>query len=233
MLPPDALMVAVNGGSDYIYVPSKDPLLVKGVVTFLQAREEVGAIFVDPGYGNIDGTLPLDVVRIENMADRNPDIVFSYSWDDQVVIAGMPGVEYNSSPGNRGFHGAFSPIDVHNTLLAMGPDFRAGFVDAVPSGNVDVAPTIAHILGLDMPKADGRPLYEALAKGVSEAEYMVKPEVIMSTQASGLVMQRPTNPDGTDIDANLTKYQIELSTKKTSYCGQSYTYFDQAKAVRQ
>ena len=33
---------------------------------------------------------------------------------------------------------SFSPIDVHNTLVAEGPDFKAGFTDTLPTGNVDV-----------------------------------------------------------------------------------------------
>ena len=49
----------------------------------------------------------------------------------------------------RGMHGSFSPIDVHNTLIAYGPDFREGMRDTLPTGNVDVAPTIASILGLE------------------------------------------------------------------------------------
>jgi arylsulfatase A-like enzyme len=233
-LPQDALVVAANGGSDYIYAPGKDPQLIKSVISFLQTREEVGAIFVDSSYGNISGTLPLDLIKVENMVEhRNPDIVFSYTWDDKVVIAGMPGIEYNSSATNRGMHGSFSPIDVHNTLIAAGPDFRAAFTDPVPSGNVDVAPTVAHLLGLEMPGAQGRPLYEALMKGVPEAQYDVKKDKVTSTQASGLVMKKPTSPDGADVDANVSKYQIELSTKNASFCGKSYTYFDEARAVRQ
>ena len=42
---------------------------------------------------------------------------------------------------------------------------RAGFIDELPSGNADLAPTIAWILGIDpSPKMDGRVLLEALGK---------------------------------------------------------------------
>ena len=52
---------------------------------------------------------------------------------------------------------------MHNTLVAAGPDFREGFVDETPSGNVDVAPTILKILGVKpAQKMDGRVLIEAL-----------------------------------------------------------------------
>ena len=55
-------------------------------------------------------------------------------------------------------HGSFSPIDVHNTLIANGPAFRAGITIRNPTGNVDVAPTVAYVLGHAMPLADGRVL---------------------------------------------------------------------------
>ena len=53
---------------------------------------------------------------------------------------------------------------MNNTLIASGPDFRRGWTDEIPSGNIDVAPTILWILGLKTPEAmDGRVLVEALA----------------------------------------------------------------------
>ena len=36
---------------------------------------------------------------------------------------------------------------MHNTLVAAGPDFRAGVRDPLPSANTDLAPTILWILG--------------------------------------------------------------------------------------
>src|SRR5438309_11406829 len=52
---------------------------------------------------------------------------------------------------------------MHNTLIAAGPDFRRGIVDQLPTGNVDVAPTVLWILGITPPQPmDGRVLTEAL-----------------------------------------------------------------------
>jgi arylsulfatase A-like enzyme len=63
----------------------------------------------------------------------------------------------------RGSHGSTSRFCIHNTLLAAGPDIRVGFRDELPSGNVDVAPTILHLLGVQPEKPfDGRILTEAL-----------------------------------------------------------------------
>ena len=96
------------------------------------------------------------------MTGRNPDIIVSYNYNENATVQGMKGTEYESMQGNRGMHGSFSPVDVHNTLIASGPDFKSGFQDHVPSGNIDVAPTIAYLLGLNLPNTDGRVLYEAI-----------------------------------------------------------------------
>ena len=111
------------------------------LVAFLQTRSEIGAIFVDSRYGALPGTLPLNLIRVENTAGRNPDVIVSYDYDASAVIGGANGTEYSGSLLNnsyRGMHGSFSPLDVHNTLIAYGPDFREGFKDPLPTGNVDV-----------------------------------------------------------------------------------------------
>jgi len=52
---------------------------------------------------------------------------------------------------------------MHNTLVAAGPDFRQGVTDPLPSGNIDIAPTVLWILGVQPPTPmDGRVLTEAL-----------------------------------------------------------------------
>src|SRR5262245_13057465 len=53
----------------------------------------------------------------------------------------------------------------HNLVSVLGPDFRENMQDLLPTGNVDLAPTVASILGLELPQADGRSLLEALRNG--------------------------------------------------------------------
>ena len=68
--------------------------------------------------------------------------------------------------------------------MAAGPDFRQGWRDELPSGNVDVAPTIAHLLGMqDLPKMDGRVLEESL-RGF-EARLAPPPAVTQRLEAHG------------------------------------------------
>jgi len=189
-------------------------------------------------YGAINGTLPMTMVNLENTG-RAPDIIISYDFDEAATVAGMPGIEFESmsSSNNRGMHGSFSPRDVHNTLIAGGPDFKTAFVDTLPSGNVDVAPTVARILGLSLPGANGRPLLEALASGgAAIADYTSAPSTVNpAANATGLVFQVPTDPTGATTDGVLTAgtYTINLKIKTLTKGTQSWTYFDSAKAVRQ
>jgi arylsulfatase A-like enzyme len=53
-------------------------------------------------------------------------------------------------------------------LVAWGAGVRAGWVLPV-TNTIDVAPTIAQILGLDLPTADGKPIV-GLFKPVREAK---------------------------------------------------------------
>jgi arylsulfatase A-like enzyme len=236
-LPPNALVIAVNGGSDYIYVPDRDAATVSKAVEFLQTRSEIGAVFVDSRYGGLPGTLPLNLIRVENTAGRNPDVIVSYDYDASAVIGGVKGTEYSGTLLNnsyRGMHGSFSPVDVHNTLIAYGPDFREGLKDPLPTGNVDVAPTVAGILGLSLPRADGRPLLEALRNGPGAGDYQVVSRTLRPrTVATGISVKLPTDPSGRGIDPEKKEYTIELQTKALTYQGKTYTYFDSAKAVRQ
>lgn len=228
-LPPKAVVIAANGGSEYLYVPDHDAATVANAVKFLQSREEIGAIFVASSYGTLPGTLPLDQVKLENSAGRNPDIVASYDYDDTAIVQGLRGTEFESAQNNRGMHGSFSPIDVHNTLLAAGPRFKAALQDPLPSGNVDVAPTVARILGLSLPSAAGRSLDEALVGGKAVTDYTVTPSALSpATPATGLSMVLPTNTP----DASKTAYTFQMKVKDLAVGGQTYRYFDSAKATR-
>jgi arylsulfatase A-like enzyme len=235
-LPVDAVVVAINGGSDYVYVPSHDPTLVQRVVTFLQTREEVGPLFVAPRYASIAGTLTLADVGIDTGDDRrNPDIVVGYAYDENATVAGMRGILYAGAQNVRGMHGSFSPVDVHNTLIATGPDFRKTWVDTLPTANADVAPTLAAVLGLTLQTATGRPLLEALAsQSASALDYKLdEQELKTSAEATGLRVLLPTDTDGSKVDKTKTKYHVVVAKRRLVRNGVSYTYYDWSKGVRE
>ena len=94
-----------------------------------------------------------------------PDVTFSMNWNHGVSDRGVPGMLISDGIRGRGagMHVSLSPYDMHNTLVAAGPDFRERLASDLPSGNVDVAPTILHLLGiLPAERMDGRVLWEAL-----------------------------------------------------------------------
>jgi arylsulfatase A-like enzyme len=237
-LPANAIVVAANGGSDYFYVPDHDAATVQKLVRVLQQREEFGAIFVDSRYGAIPGTLAMSQVNFDNASRQDqgqPDVVASFSWDHDASVQGMRGIEFESAAGQRGMHGSFSIADVHNTLIAQGPSFRRGATVTTPSGNVDVAPTVAYLLGLSLPQANGRVINEALVRPASASQ----PEVAASTvnpasAATGLVFELPTDPTGAATDPALKEglYTIDMAVKDLTVDGKTYRYFDHARAVR-
>jgi hypothetical protein len=236
-LPAGAIVIATNGGSDYFYVPDHDATTIANLVRFLQSRQEFGAIFVDSRYGALAGTLPMSMVNLENAARQNkgqPDVIVSFNWDAQQLVNGMPGTEFESFGGNRGMHGSFSPIDVHNTLVAAGPAFKSAATVTTPTGNVDVAPTVAQLFGLTMPSADGRVVSEALAAAAASAPTVTARVVNPTTAATGLVFKSPVDPTGATVDAALVNgsYSINLVVKDLTANGKTYRYFDYAQAVR-
>jgi len=226
--------VAANAGSDYLFVPDRDRNTVKAAVVSLQGRLQFGAIFVSDKYGDIAGTLPMSLIKTENpVADRGPDIIVSFNFDENVSVAGRPGISYASSVNRRGDHGSFSATDTHISMMAHGPSFKSGLYDTLPSGNVDIAPTVARILAFNMSSIQGRVLEEALKGGPLVTEYTVLDKPYRSSKKTGLTVKLSTDLDGRTIDPNLTTYSIDLRTKVLTRGGTSHIYFDQAKAIRE
>ncbi|MFA7343401.1 MAG: alkaline phosphatase family protein [Terrimicrobiaceae bacterium] len=156
------ILVVSNGGSDFFYVVDHDRETTRRLVGFLQQCGLCGVIFSSSG---LPGTFDLAAARI-NSPDA-PDVVASFQWNSSPNASGVNGLIVADAASvkkqGQGMHGSLSPYDMHNTLIANGPDFRAGFVDDLPSGNVDVAPTVLWILGIPPAhKIDGRILVESL-----------------------------------------------------------------------
>jgi hypothetical protein len=215
-------VVAANGGSDYHYVPDRDKSVVQRAVRFLQSREELGPVFVSDRYGDLPGTLPLSSVHLQGSADRNPDVVVSYHFDENAVVSGMPGTEYVgvSRESNRGTHGSFSPRDVHNTFIASGPSFRSRFKDELPSANVDVAPTLAQLLGVTLSTAQGRVLSESLVGGPEESAFRVAETI-----------EKPKTP-ARGLATGAGTFTFELHETSLDLGSSHWRYLDSAKEIR-
>jgi arylsulfatase A-like enzyme len=145
------------------------------IVAGLQGKAEVGAIFTRtrPGGGAegvVPGTLSFDIARWNHA--RSGEILVSANWTAETNAAGYAGT--TTQTGVAG-HGATSPYDVHNTLIAAGPDFREHATSGVPTGNVDIAPTVLRLLGLPIPPSmTGRVIEEALRSGPAPASIPVE-----------------------------------------------------------
>ena len=157
---PGDIMLAGNGGCVLFYVTGHDEKIIRRLVEFLQQSDFAGVIFTKHP---MEGTFSLDQAKIAN--DRSPDVVMSFRWKDQknqFGVSGMIDADWQRAAG-QGTHATLSPFDMHNTLIAAGPEFKHGEVDDLPSGNVDLASTILQILGIKTSeKMDGRILSEAM-----------------------------------------------------------------------
>ena len=159
---PGDVMLVGNGGTVLFYVIRHDPTVTHRLVEFLQQSDFAGVIFTNEP---MPGTFGLDKARIDS--PNAPDVTMAFRWNDsrnQFGIPGMIDADWNRRAG-KGTHATLSRFDMHNTLIASGPDFHRGQSDDLPTGNIDLAPTILRILGITPPRQlDGRILSEAMVK---------------------------------------------------------------------
>jgi len=160
-------MLAGNGGSVLFYVTGHDMAVTRRLVEFLQKSDFAGVIFTKQP---MEGTFALKQANIQS--DHAPAVVMAFRWDPSKNQFGAPGMidaDWQRAAG-KGTHATLSRFDMHNMLIAAGPDFKRGEANDLPSGNIDLAPTILQILGIKSPqKMDGRILSEAM-EGRDEAQ---------------------------------------------------------------
>jgi hypothetical protein len=136
----------------------------------------VSGLFVDDALGSYPGTLPLSAINLKGSARTpQPTIVVNFrsyaEGCDKPVMCAVNVADTGLQQG-QGMHGSFSRADTMNFMAAIGPDFKAGFVDEAPVSNADIGKTIAQVLGLKIPShgsLTGRVIEEALPGGSSPA----------------------------------------------------------------
>jgi arylsulfatase A-like enzyme len=166
------IMVVGNGGTILFYVIDHDRDVAGRLVGWLQHSDVAGVIFAREKF---EGTFSLETVRANS--PEAPDVIAALRWNPKTNRFGIPGqiVTDNARPAGEGSHASLSEFDVHNTLVAAGPDFRKAEMTSLPSSNVDIAPTVLHILGLEAPhKFDGRVLVEAMEEKAERIEPLTK-----------------------------------------------------------
>jgi arylsulfatase A-like enzyme len=167
------LVIATNGGSDLIYLPNRDKKLAERTVKALLEQDYVSGIFVDSKLGRFPGTLEMSQLNLKGKAvTPHPSIVVNFR-----SYAGDCGEPTNCSVEiadtvlrqGQGMHGSFGRGDTLNFTAAIGPDFKAGYVDPLPVSNADVGITIAQLMGLRSSANGGligRVMSEALPNGI-------------------------------------------------------------------
>src|ERR1700710_2946621 len=168
------VVVATNGGSNLIYLPNNDRKLAGRVVKALLEQDYVSGLFVEDDLGRFPGALPLSLLSLRGKAvTPHPAIVVNFrSWSSGCDEPTNCSVEIADTVlrQGQGMHGSFSRGDTMNFMAAIGPDFKTGYVDALPVSNADVGATAARLLGLTQkPKGNliGRVMTEAMPNGAT------------------------------------------------------------------
>ncbi len=175
-------IVAANGGSDFIYVPDgpNARVIAKRIFDKLVEAPYVGALFVNDNLlkgGNpkdFAGALPMSEVNLIG-SSKLPQPAIVVGFRSFVMQGCQLGVEMCTAEiadttlhTGQGMHGTLSRADTRNFMAAIGPDFKTKFKNATPVGNVDIAPTLAHIMGIPLMgpgELKGRVVEEALKGG--------------------------------------------------------------------
>jgi arylsulfatase A-like enzyme len=185
------VVVAANGGSDLVYVPSKNRALVQRVVDLLLAQDYVSGLFVDDELGDFPGALPLSAINLKGSA-RTPRPAIAVNFRSfstgcsEPLLCTVEIADAGLQQG-QGMHGSFSRADTMNFMAAIGPDFKRGFVDEAPVSNADMGQTMARLLGLKIPFKGGlmgRVVDEALPNGAMPA--VTAASLRSSASAAGL-----------------------------------------------
>ncbi len=172
------VVVATNGGSDLIYLPNRDRKLARRIVNALLEQDYVSGLFVENRLGRIPGTLPLSRLNLRGKAvTPHPAIVVnfrSYSAGcDEPTLCSVEIADTVLRQG-QGMHGSFSRGDTMNFMAAIGPDFKAGFINELPVSNADVGITAAYLLRLmHKPKGSlvGRIMTETMPNGLTPKSF--------------------------------------------------------------
>lgn len=205
------VVIATNGGSDLIYLPNRDKKLADRVIKALLEQDYVSGLFVDDKLGNFPGTLPMSNLNLKGKAlTPNPSIVVNFrSWSSGCEIPTNCSVQIADTVlrQGQGMHGSFSRGDTLNFTAAIGPDFKAGYVDPLPVSNADVGITAAQLLGLRAPNNGGlvgRVMSEALPNG------------IVPKMAEGTLTSKKASANGL---RTVLKFQRVLSTRYFDVAG--------------
>lgn len=159
------ILVAGNGGTALFYVQDHDSGTIHRLVTWLEQSNFASVLFTR---AKLEGTFPLEAAHLA--APAAPDLLMAFRWYPDRNQFGVPGVidaDWNRKAG-EGTHATLGSSDVHNTFIAAGPDFPQSGEKKLPTGNIDIAPTVLAIFGVKgAAEMDGRALIPATGEATA------------------------------------------------------------------
>ena len=148
-------------------VPDASGALLKQAGAALQGLEGIASVIEAPEFGKYGLPQPTSTGQMGALLLTAKDgYAFTGDVGDQPVV--------DTPPGSLGSHGYLaSDPDLQALFIASGRGIRRGMkLDSV--SNLDLAPTIARLLNISLPGAEGRVLNEILSTPVSAPDAKAK-----------------------------------------------------------
>jgi len=179
--------------SDYIYAapgtPEPSTADLAPLVEWLQAQDWCDLVLAGrEDLESLPGILSLRRVWNGSITDRRPLLAVSPRWSSDTNDHGVPGMvaALTTQAALKSSHGSTSPYDMHALAIANGPHFQPDVVSDLPTGAIDLMPTILSLLGQPLPPhLDGRVLWEGLVSAEGETEPAIDVELTPQHPAPG------------------------------------------------
>lgn len=166
---------ALSIASDFIYTAPGSALPTVNdlapLVEWLYAQPWTDVVLGDARTAALPGVIPLEQVWDTQPHQRWPLLAVSPQWSDAANEFGVPGAvqALTTQSALRSSHGSASPYDLHALLIANGPSFQSGVTTQLPTGAIDLAPTVLTLLGITPPSTmQGRVLWELMKHPAGE-----------------------------------------------------------------
>jgi arylsulfatase A-like enzyme len=154
-------ILCIPGGTAQIYRLGQDARADRALSDWLSEQPWcAGVIAPEPTNAETVGFAALGIARTEHLR-----LLAIMKSSDTTDMFGVPGVCHFDAdlPVGGGMHGGLHRLELANVLILSGSAFRVEAAVDTPAGLIDVAPTVARLVGLDGGDFSGRVLVEALA----------------------------------------------------------------------
>jgi hypothetical protein len=181
-------VVVANTGMAAIHVRDRNAELIAAITRWLHSQPWAGVVFTAPerpggglGTGSVEGTFSTSWLGYAG-GEREADVLVALPWSTRANRSGVEGdsvaLVRHGQAGYAADHGNLAPHEIRSTMIGWGPAFAARRRSFVPAGNVDVTPTVLHLLGVAAPELDGRVLEELLRGVPPEVIGVPEPETV-------------------------------------------------------